>query len=52
MVGKVDVPVAIGGGVCDGRGLVGVLAMGGEAGYMGTRFCSVWSAEESMRSNR
>ena len=40
MVDKVDVPVAIGGGFCDGRGLVAVLAMGGEAVYMGTRFCA------------
>jgi NAD(P)H-dependent flavin oxidoreductase YrpB (nitropropane dioxygenase family) len=32
--------VAIGGGFCDGRGLVAVLAMGGEAVYMGTRFCA------------
>ena len=40
LVDKVDVPVAIGGGFCDGRGLVSVLAMGGEAVYMGTRFCA------------
>ena len=40
LVDKVDVPVAIGGGFCDGRGLAAVLAMGGEAVYMGTRFCS------------
>ena len=40
MVDKVDVPVAIGGGFCDGRGLATVLAMGGEAVYMGTRFCA------------
>jgi NAD(P)H-dependent flavin oxidoreductase YrpB (nitropropane dioxygenase family) len=40
MVDNVDVPVAIGGGFCDGRGLVAVLAMGGEAVYMGTRFCA------------
>ena len=40
LVDKVDVPVAIGGGFCDGRGLVAVLAMGGEAVYMGTRFCA------------
>ncbi|MEW6440632.1 MAG: nitronate monooxygenase [bacterium] len=40
LVDKVDVPVAIGGGFCDGRGLVVVLAMGGEAVYMGTRFCA------------
>jgi enoyl-[acyl-carrier protein] reductase II len=39
-VDEVDVPVAIGGGFCDGRGLAAVLAMGGEAVYMGTRFCA------------
>jgi NADH:quinone reductase (non-electrogenic) len=40
LVDLVDVPVAIGGGFCDGRGLVATLAMGGEAVYMGTRFCA------------
>ena len=40
LVDKVDIPVAIGGGFCDGRGLAAVLAMGGEAVYMGTRFCA------------
>ncbi|MCP4755155.1 MAG: nitronate monooxygenase [Proteobacteria bacterium] len=40
LVDQVDVPVAIGGGFCDGRGLAAVLAMGGEAVYMGTRFCA------------
>jgi NAD(P)H-dependent flavin oxidoreductase YrpB (nitropropane dioxygenase family) len=40
MVDSVDVPVVIGGGFCDGRGLVAVLAMGGEALSMGTRFCA------------
>jgi nitronate monooxygenase len=40
LVDNVDVPVAIGGGFCDGRGLAAVLAMGGEAVYMGTRFCA------------
>jgi NADH:quinone reductase (non-electrogenic) len=40
LVDSVDVPVAIGGGFCDGRGLAAVLAMGGEALYMGTRFCA------------
>lgn len=38
MADKVDVPVIIGGGFCDGRGLVAVLALGGEAMVMGTRF--------------
>ncbi len=40
MADSVDVPVCIGGGFCDGRGLAAVLAMGGEALYMGTRFCA------------
>lgn len=40
LVDQVDIPVAIGGGFCDGRGLTAVLAMGGEAVYMGTRFCA------------
>lgn len=40
MVDSVDVPVSIGGGFCDGRGLVAALAMGGEAITMGTRFLS------------
>ena len=40
LVDLVDIPVCIGGGFCDGRGLVTALAMGGEAVYMGTRFCA------------
>lgn len=40
LVDLVDIPVAIGGGFCDGRGLAAVLALGGEAVYMGTRFCA------------
>jgi len=40
LVDLVDIPVAIGGGFSDGRGLAAVLAMGGEAVYMGTRFCA------------
>jgi nitronate monooxygenase len=38
MVDLVKLPVSIGGGFCDGRGLVAALAMGGEAITMGTRF--------------
>lgn len=38
MVDSVKVPVSIGGGFCDGRGLVAALAWGGEAITMGTRF--------------
>lgn len=40
VVDAVDVPVSIGGGFCDGRGLVAALAFGGEAITMGTRFMS------------
>jgi len=40
LVDSVDVPVAVGGGFCDGRGLVAALALGAEAVYMGTRFCA------------
>jgi NAD(P)H-dependent flavin oxidoreductase YrpB (nitropropane dioxygenase family) len=40
LVDLVDIPVAIGGGFCDGRGLAAALAMGGDAVYMGTRFCA------------
>jgi NAD(P)H-dependent flavin oxidoreductase YrpB (nitropropane dioxygenase family) len=34
----VDIPVVAGGGITDGRGLVGALALGAEGVYMGTRF--------------
>jgi NAD(P)H-dependent flavin oxidoreductase YrpB (nitropropane dioxygenase family) len=41
MVDSVKIPVSIGGGFCDGRGLIAALAWGGEAITMGTRFvCS------------
>lgn len=40
LVDSVDIPVVIGGGFCDGRGLAAVLAMGGEGLIMGTRFCA------------
>lgn len=38
LVDLVKIPVSIGGGFCDGRGLVAALALGGEAITMGTRF--------------
>jgi len=38
VVKSVGVPVIAGGGVCDGKGLVAMLAFGAQAIYMGTRF--------------
>lgn len=38
MVDSVPVPVSIGGGFCDGRGLVAALALGADAITMGTRW--------------
>jgi len=38
VVREVNVPVVGGGGVCDGRGLVAMLAFGAKGIYMGTRF--------------
>ncbi|HME55723.1 MAG TPA: nitronate monooxygenase family protein [Candidatus Lokiarchaeia archaeon] len=38
VVKSVEVPVIAGGGVCDGKGLVAMLAFGAQAIYMGTRF--------------
>lgn len=38
VVKEVNVPVVGGGGVCDGKGLVSMLAFGAQGIYMGTRF--------------
>src|SRR5260370_37687580 len=38
VIGALDIPVVVSGGICDGRGLAAVLAMGGAAAAMGTRF--------------
>jgi enoyl-[acyl-carrier protein] reductase II len=38
IVDAVDIPVAAGGGIADGRGVVAVLALGAECAYLGTRF--------------
>ncbi|MGH3444764.1 MAG: NAD(P)H-dependent flavin oxidoreductase [Nocardioidaceae bacterium] len=38
VIGAVDVPVLVSGGIFDGRGLAAVLAMGGAGVAMGTRF--------------
>ena len=40
-VNAVDVPIAAGGGISDGRGLVAALSLGAEAVVMGTRFFAV-----------
>jgi len=37
---KVDVPLVLAGGICDGRGMAAAFAMGAEAVQMGTRFVS------------
>ncbi len=44
LVDLVDVPVAIGGGWCDGRGLAAALALGAEGINMGTRFLATKEA--------
>ncbi|MCX5858719.1 MAG: nitronate monooxygenase [Proteobacteria bacterium] len=49
LVDLVKIPVSIGGGFCDGRGLVAALALGGEAITMGTRF--VASKECTVHEN-
>jgi enoyl-[acyl-carrier protein] reductase II len=38
VIDALDIPVVVSGGICDGRGLAAVLAMGGAAAAMGTRF--------------
>lgn len=38
VIDALDVPVVVSGGIADGRGLAAVLAMGGAAAAMGTRF--------------
>jgi len=37
-VSQLDIPVIAGGGICDGKGFLGALAMGAEAVLMGTAF--------------
>ncbi len=38
LVEKLDIPVIAAGGIADGKTLLSALALGAEAGYMGTRF--------------
>nr|MDO8108816.1 nitronate monooxygenase family protein [Candidatus Sigynarchaeota archaeon] len=45
VIKSVKVPVAAGGGVCDGRGLAAMLAFGAQAIYMGTRFIATKECE-------
>ena len=40
-----DVPVLAAGGIADGRGLAAVLALGAEAGWLGTRFVASTEAD-------
>ncbi|MFX0102249.1 MAG: NAD(P)H-dependent flavin oxidoreductase [Candidatus Hodarchaeota archaeon] len=45
VVKSVNVPVLGGGGVCDGKGLVAMLAFGAQGIYMGTRFIATKECE-------
>ncbi len=44
VVDAVDVPVVAAGGIGDGRGLAAVLALGADAGWVGTRFVATHEA--------
>jgi enoyl-[acyl-carrier protein] reductase II len=45
VIDLLDCPVIVSGGICDGRGLAGVLAMGAAAAAMGTRFIATQEHE-------
>jgi enoyl-[acyl-carrier protein] reductase II len=45
VIEALDIPVVISGGIADGRGLAAVLAMGGAAAAMGTRFIATQEHE-------
>ncbi|ORW20527.1 NAD(P)H-dependent flavin oxidoreductase [Mycobacterium palustre] len=53
VIDALDIPVVVSGGICDGRGLAAVLAMGGAAAAMGTRFIATqehqWHAAYKQR---
>jgi NAD(P)H-dependent flavin oxidoreductase YrpB (nitropropane dioxygenase family) len=53
VIDLLDCPVIVSGGICDGRGLAAVLAMGGAAVAMGTRFIATqeheWHAKFKQR---
>ncbi len=48
-VSRLEIPVIAGGGVCDGKGFLGALAMGAEAVLMGTAF--LMSQESPIHAN-
>jgi enoyl-[acyl-carrier protein] reductase II len=49
VIGQLDCPVIVSGGICDGRGLAAVLAMGGAGVAMGTRFIATREHEWHQR---
>lgn len=49
VVDAVDVPVVAAGGIGDGRGLAAVLALGADAGWVGTRFVATHEARVHER---
>jgi nitronate monooxygenase len=52
VVDAVDVPVVAAGGIGDGRGLAAVLALGADAGWIGTRFLATDEARVHERYRR
>jgi nitronate monooxygenase len=52
VVDAVDVPVVAAGGIGDGRGLAAVLALGADAGWVGTRFVATHEAHVHERYRR
>ncbi|WP_318566866.1 nitronate monooxygenase [Salinigranum marinum] len=52
VVDAVDVPVVAAGGIGDGRGLAAVLALGADAGWLGTRFVATEEARAHTRYRR
>jgi nitronate monooxygenase len=52
VVDVVDCPVVAAGGIGDGRGLAAVLALGADAGWLGTRFVTTQEARVHERYRR